>query len=172
MYFLQQQWSDTGRPLRQIVGYKKGPTENQSSSPIGWLRMRVWRMGLRRTKSTIILWDGSYVLSSAFSPTSKTFHNTVLWKRLEHQCYLLEKRHVYCPTQNKENEPAHEIMILFILRKFILQTCMRSHPVVLDVWFLDGPFVYFQISCVRTTKALAFVISTIMSWAGSLIVLF
>ena len=30
-------------------------------------------------------------------------------------------------------EPAHEIMILSVLRKFILQTGMRSHPVALDV---------------------------------------
>ena len=31
------------------------------SSPVGWLRMRVWRMSLWRTKSTIvILWDGSF----------------------------------------------------------------------------------------------------------------
>ena len=26
-------------------------------------------------------------------------------------------------------EPSHEIMALFILRKLILQSCMRSHPV-------------------------------------------
>ena len=32
------------------------------------------------------------------------------------------------------NEPSHEIMALFILRKLILQTRMRSHPVGLDVW--------------------------------------
>ena len=32
-------------------------------------------------------------------------------------------------------EPALEIMVLFVLRKFILQTRMRSHPVGLDVWF-------------------------------------
>ena len=31
------------------------------------------------------------------------------------------------------NEPAHEIMVLFGLRKLILQTHMRSHPVGLDV---------------------------------------
>ena len=30
-------------------------------------------------------------------------------------------------------EPCHEIMALFVLRKFILQTRMRSHPVGLDV---------------------------------------
>ena len=59
---------------------------------------------------------------------------------------------------------------------------MRSHPMELDVWFLVGPFVYFHTSCVRTAKALvrlrgyagsrepslvAYVISTIISWAGS-----
>ena len=31
------------------------------------------------------------------------------------------------------NEPTHEILALFVLRKFILQTHMRSHPVGLDV---------------------------------------
>ena len=79
-------------------------------------------------------------------------------------------------------EPCHEIMVLFILHKFILQTCMRSHPVGLDVRFVVGPFVYFHTLCVRTVKALArlrgcagspepslvaYVISTIISWAGS-----
>ena len=52
----------------------------------------------------------------------------------------------------------------------------------LNVWFLVGPFVYFHSSCVRTAKALmrlhgcagspepslvAYVISTIISWAGT-----
>ena len=79
------------------------------------------------------------------------------------------------------NEPAHEIMVLFILRKLILQTRTCSHPVRLVVWFLVGPFVYFHASCVRTVMALArlrrcagspepllvaYVISTIISWAG------
>ena len=79
-------------------------------------------------------------------------------------------------------EPSHEIMVLFVLPKLILQSRMRSHPVELDVWFLVRPFVYFHISCVRTVKALvrlrkcagspepslvAYVISTIISWAGS-----
>ena len=80
------------------------------------------------------------------------------------------------------NEPAHEIMTLFVLRNLILQTRMRSHPIGLDVWFLFGPCVYFHTLCVRTAKALArlrrcagspepslvaYVISTIISWAGS-----
>ena len=73
-------------------------------------------------------------------------------------------------------------MAFFILRKLILQTRMRSHPVGLDVWCLVGFFVYFHTSCVRTAKSLArlrecagspepslvaYVISTIISWAGS-----
>ena len=52
-------------------------------------------------------------------------------------------------------EPTHEILALFVLRKFILQIRMRSHPVGLDVWFLVWPFVYFHSSCVRTAKAMA-----------------
>ena len=85
-------------------------------------------------------------------------------------------------TQIKTYEPSHEIMVLFVLRKLILQTRLRSHPVGLDVGILVGPFVYFHTSCVRTAKALArlrgwagspepslvaYVISTIISWAGS-----
>ena len=73
-------------------------------------------------------------------------------------------------------------MVLFVLRKLILQTRMRSHPVGLGVWFLVGPFVYFHTPCVQTAKALArlrgcaaspepslvaYVISAIISWAGS-----
>ena len=36
-------------------------------------------------------------------------------------------------------------MAIFILRKLILQTCMCSQPVGLDVWFVGGPFIYFFI---------------------------
>ena len=84
-------------------------------------------------------------------------------------------------------EPAHEIMVLFILRKLILQMRMHSHPVALDIWFMVGPFVYSHTSCLRTLTALArlrgwagssepslvaCVISTIISWAGSIISLY
>ena len=40
--------------------YSKGPTKNQTFSPTGWLRMRVWRMSLRRSKSAIVSWAGSF----------------------------------------------------------------------------------------------------------------
>ena len=36
-----------------------------------------------------------------------------------------------------------------------LQMHMRSHPVVLNVWFLVGLFVYFHTLCVWIAKALA-----------------
>ena len=79
-------------------------------------------------------------------------------------------------------EPAHAIMVFFVLRKLILQTRMSSHPVELNVWILVRPFFYFYTSCMRTAKALAimrgcggspepsmvaYVISTIISWPGS-----
>ena len=69
----------------------------------------------------------------------------------------------------------------FVFCKLHLQMCIRSHPMGLDVWDLVGLFVYFHTSCVRTAKALArlrgctgspepslvaYVISTIISWAG------
>ena len=86
----------------------------------------------------------------------------------------------------KQFEPCHEMMVLFVFGKLILQMRMRSYPVGLDVWFLVGLFVYFHTSCVRTAKALArlhkcagspkpslvdYVISTctIIPWAGSFI---
>ena len=60
--------------------------------------------------------------------------------------------------------------------------CMHTHPVGLDVWFLVRPFIYFHTSCVWTTNTLVrlrgcaglpepllvtYVITTIISWAGS-----
>ena len=78
-------------------------------------------------------------------------------------------------------------MALFVLCELILQTRMHSHPVGLYVWFLVGPFVYFHTSCVQTAKALAklckctdspdpslvaYVVSIIISWAGSNILCF
>ena len=75
----------------------------------------------------------------------------------------------------RSNEPCHEIMVLFILRKLILQMCMCSYPVGLDIWFLVGPFIYFHTSakalaiCTGSpgTSLVTYVISTIISWAGS-----
>ena len=50
----------------------------------------------------------------------------------------------------------HEITALFVLHKLILQTCMHSHPVGLDVWFLGRPLSTSILhDCMRTAKALA-----------------
>ena len=38
----------------------KGQTKHQISSSTGWLRMCIWRMNLRRMKSTIMSWHGSF----------------------------------------------------------------------------------------------------------------
>ena len=88
--------------------------------------------------------------------------------------------------RKRKNESSHEIMVLSVLRKLILQTRMGSHPVGLDVWFLVGHFVYLHTSCERTAKALArlhgcacspepsliaYVISTIILWPGSFVML-
>ena len=81
-------------------------------------------------------------------------------------------------------EPAHENMVLFVLRNLKFQTRMRGHPMGLHVWFFVGPIVYFHTLCVRTAKALmrlrgcagspqpslvAYVINIIISWTGSFI---
>ena len=94
--------------------------------------------------------------------------------RIRYRCNLWKRGEI-------QTETSHEIMARFVIRKLVLQTRMRSHTVGLDVWFLVGPVVYFHTLCLRTGKALArlrgcagspepslvaFVISTINSWAG------
>ena len=82
------------------------------------------------------------------------------------------------------NKMSHLVRLWHFLSSVnaFVQMRMLSYPVGLDVWFLVGSFVYFHTSCVRTDKALsrlrgcagspepslvAYVISTIISWAGS-----
>ena len=112
----------------------KDPTKNQTSSPTGWLCMHAGRMSLRRTKSTIISWDGSCICNNSVFPL-KVAGAALQGALCNHSL-------------------SHKIMVLFVLRKQMLQTCMRNQPVELDVWFLVGPFVYFHTSCVWTAKAL------------------
>ena len=104
-------------------------------------------------------------------------HSWRAWSRIQLNMWWGKQATKYLKTNRTTNKPAHEIMVLFALGKLILQTRMLSH-----IWFLVGPFVYFHSSCVRTAKALArlrrcagkpepslvaYVISTITSWAGS-----
>ena len=96
--------------------------------------------------------------------------------------FLIHIRNSQSDISEIWNEPTNEMLALFVLRKFIPQICMRSHPAGLGVWFLVWPFVYFHSSCVQTAKALArlrgcagspepslvaYAVSTITSWAGS-----
>ena len=62
-------------------------------------------------------------------------------------------------------EPCHEIMALFFLRKRILQTRMRSHPLGLDVWFFAGPFVFFHTSCVNSEGSGETALMRRLTWA-------
>ena len=57
----------------------KGPTRSQTSSPIGWLRMHIWRISLRRTKSAIVSWDGSIDLWSLW-PHKFKLHSDYKWE--------------------------------------------------------------------------------------------
>ena len=67
-------------------------------------------------------------------------------------------------------------MALFVLRKLILHTRMRSYRMWLDVWFLVGHFVYFHTSCVRTGSGRSFAgrlcdkyhnLMSCLSWFGT-----
>ena len=49
-------------PEPSLFAHKtKGLTKNQTSSPTGWLHMRIWRMSVRWMESTIISWEGSFI---------------------------------------------------------------------------------------------------------------
>ena len=47
-------------------------------------------------------------------------------------------------------EPAHESMVLFVLRKLNLQTHMRSHPIGLDIWFWSDSRLLPYFKCVNS----------------------
>ena len=126
-----------------------------------------------QTGRTVILlvlsWGGSIIGS-----LSRHFEHATGWEKRGASRPTVAATHGFIADTN---EPA----VLFVHRKLILQTLMRSHPVGLDVWFLVGPFVYFHTSCVRIAKILAgrrgcagspepslvaYVISTVISLFG------
>ena len=63
---------------------------------------------------------GGFVVLHSFSDTKRT---TLLLENVPDDFH----------TASEKFDPSHEIMALFVLRKFILQTRMRNHPVGLDV---------------------------------------
>ena len=156
--------------------------------------MRVWRMNLRRTKRAIISWPGSFVSSlkgiwlfsthkfhAMVSLVSKLTRYTMLHKT-ETINRLMEGLHA--EGDCKTNEPCHEIMLFFILRKLILLTRTRIHPVGLYAWFFLSKHTCTSILHVceqrRLWRAWAFAVClcdkyhNLMSWlnahmAGSII---
>ena len=91
--------------------------------------------------------DGAQSMSMSVFPSCRWCH----WKAKVYACdssycaslLLLSIHWEISVFHWKAYESSHEVMALFVLRKLILQTRMRSHPVLLDVWILVGPFVYF-----------------------------
>ena len=64
--------------------------KNQTSSSTEWLRMRVWIISLRRTKSTITSWDGSYIFTDHGSSSSKN-KETVLCELKAHLLHDIQR---------------------------------------------------------------------------------
>ena len=58
---------------------QKSLTKNQTSSPVGWLCMRVWRMSLWGTKSAVISRVGSFGLQNIGDPYCSLVIHTVRW---------------------------------------------------------------------------------------------
>ena len=123
----------------------------------------VWQ-GLKGQWSTRFncFWRKAKVLLSYFLSSNSFLHCQGVISSWRISAYAVMPRkitHFYeqlkteWPPQTFES--AHEIMVLFVLCKLILQTLMHSHPVGLDVWFLVGPFISSHTSCVQTAKALA-----------------
>ena len=63
---------------------------------------------------------------------------------------------LHCYNQSL-NEPCHEIIVLFVLRKLILQTCMHSHPVARCLIFGQTLCLlpYFKCANSKGSKALS-----------------
>ena len=80
VYALAQSSAQSRQSLRCLHTWNmevdEGSDQTQTSSPTGWLCMRIWRMSLRRTKSTIISWNGWYVLVGI--SLSKTMSYSIL----------------------------------------------------------------------------------------------
>ena len=101
-------------------------------------------------------WAGRFESHLVANPWRQVFS----WRGSFHGDHLLLLKSKLLELNSSETkhrkwiEPCHEIMVLFVLRKLILQTRMRNHPRA-SCLILVGPFVYFHTSCVRKAKALA-----------------
>ena len=72
--------------------------QNQTSSPLRWLCMHVRKIILRRTKTTIISWDGSCsVFDNRFPARTKTITGILMYT-MSLACFL---QHTSWPTKNQ-----------------------------------------------------------------------
>ena len=69
----------------------KGPTKNQTSSSTAWLCMRVRRMSLQRTKSTIISWHGSLMIIGSTRQSVKKIIKETFGEVFPILCYTSTK---------------------------------------------------------------------------------
>ena len=137
------------------------------------MRRPVWVLPGWKPQRQVYSWQGLYVI---LEQTKKS----MFWT--EELSVVKSGSSKLLAALTSRSEPSHEIMALFVLRKLMLQTCMHSHQVGLISDFWSDPFVCFHNSCVRKAKALArlrgyaglpepslvaYVVSTIISWAGS-----
>ena len=80
------------------------PTKNQTSSPTGWLRMRIWRMSLWRTKSTIISCSGSYHMAGGrWKDSDQEQLNSTSWPSHQTSC-LMTKPTKWHPAKTQSDQ--------------------------------------------------------------------
>ena len=131
------------------------------------------------------MWTAKTLISLIWVFAGRTCHFVGFVMRWLNFGETLKVKHCYPEVQHHQHHKSHVMRLWYFSSSVnsILQTRMRTHPVGLDIWFLVRPFVYFHTSCVQTAKALArislragshepslviYVISTIISWAGSI----
>ena len=83
----------------------KGPTKYQTSSPTGWLHMRVWRLHLRRTKSAIISWAGSFDLMFSRCRVSQSTWN------VDSRLQWSDKGDVFMGAARKDSGEMYRILL-------------------------------------------------------------
>ena len=96
--------------------------KNQTSRPTGWLRMRVWRISLRRTKSAIISWAGSFFFTdekkSSFGTKTRKL---IMWaaarqNQQDDPCAMRRLRLGWASTQSSLSTWRRRLRSMAILR--------------------------------------------------------
>ena len=119
--------------------------------------------------------DGKITSKNRVGDSLRTAEDREGWKGIVATASVVARR----PLRLRDWYDMSKLMRLWYFTSSIKSFFNHRHP---DFWFLVRPFVYFHTLCVRTAKALvrprgcagspepslvAYVISTIISWAGS-----